>query len=211
MAGIVIGVAFLCLTGTILCLFLWKWHVNLRADQTRLQREHLLATNRLKETEQRLASLQNFEKFLRLGDQQDVERLLAKVEKATPKPMAPQKTEVATASPSQRLNNKVVTVFGVSVSAVEENRYVLKYSIKNLDENQSVRGRVEMELLTRGGQAVPVELGVTDSSFRIQRLKIVSALFSLPQFFDPKQLQAVRLTVTTSQGEMVFRESYRVN
>lgn len=210
MAGAVMGFAFLCMVGTVLCLLLWKWHVDLQTDRIRLQRENLAARSRLKEAELRLASLQNLEKFLKLGDQEDVERLL-KAGKISPKPEIKQKIEVAQASSAQRVNAKIVTISGVSVSAVEENRYVLKYSIKNLNESQSVRGKVLVELLTKGGQAVPIELGVTDSNFRIQRLKIVSALFSLPQFFDPRQLQAVRLTVTTPQGGAIFRESYRVN
>ncbi|MDQ7032107.1 MAG: hypothetical protein Q9M37_05255 [Desulfonauticus sp.] len=90
----------------------------------------------------------------------------------------------------------------------DDNFFVLRFELNNLEPTKEIKGKVEISLITRDGSCYPLNIQNKNLKFSITRFKVVQIRFKLPRYIKEKDVFGIRLTVKDKQEQVVFCETY---
>lgn len=186
----------------------WKANRSLIKERVDLQQ-------RLDEAKVRLERLENVEKILLSNDPDELQSLFGAVTVDRPPKEAREAREAdrpeAAARPGpDRIDTGKVKVENVRLKRTDRDM-TLSFQLTSLNTAKALNGRAIIELVKTDGGAVAVEANPADTGFKIQSYKEMTAAFVLPAGLSPDSLLGVRLSIKTSDGLVVFSETYALS
>ena len=82
------------------------------------------------------------------------------------------------------------------------------FNLNNLQTEETVSGRAEMQIITNGGKERHLQLNSNDLVFQIQRFKQISTSFALPASVPMDDVFGLRLVIKKPSGQVIFSETY---
>ncbi len=181
-----------------------------RANRS-LARERAELQQRLDEAKVRLERLANVEKLLMSNDPDELHTLFGALS-VDPQNKDGKDKDKDTKAPEVKAGPARVDTGKVKVENVRLKRQdkdmILSFQLTSLNAAKPLAGRAVIELLRAEGAPVPVDANPSDTGFKIQSYKEMSASFLLPGGVSAEGLLGVRLSIKTSDGVVVFSDSY---
>jgi hypothetical protein len=180
----------------------WKQNLQLRENLDGMERE-------LREARIELERLQNVDKILKSNDPEELQALFGNV-------IANPHQERPTPSPAPKINLgqvfKRVDLQQVKVDNLQARQQGSKvhvsFNLNNLQTEETVSGRAEMQIITNGGKERHLQLNSNDLVFQIQRFKQISTSFALPASVPMDEVFGLRLVIKKPSGQVIFSETY---
>ena len=182
----------------------WRANRSLVKERAELQQ-------RLDEAKVRLERLANVEKLLGSNDPDELHTLFGawsvdgqtkEAKDAKDKTPAPE----VKASPA-RVDTGKVKVENVRLKRQDKDM-LLSFQLTSLNTAKPLAGRAVIEILRADGSPVTVDASPGDTGFKIQSYKEMSASFPLPSGVTAEGLLGIRLSIKTSDGTVVFSDTY---
>lgn len=180
----------------------WKQNVLLRDTVSGMERE-------LREARIELERLQNIENILKSNDPEELQALFGNVvthptEKTVPSPPAP---KVNLTKVFRRVDLQQVKVDNLQAKYKGKKVHVT-FNLNNLQTEETVSGRAEMQIVTNSGANRALKLDRNDLVFQIQRFKQISTMFTLPSSTPKRDVFGIRLVIRNPTGQVIFSETY---
>ncbi|MBU1003454.1 MAG: hypothetical protein KKE73_13150 [Proteobacteria bacterium] len=198
---IILLVAVACLGGYFGMSY-WRQSGGLAEELANTQRE-------LREARIELERLQNIDKILKSNDPEELQALFGNViaDPGAAKPMAKPVPKVNLTSVFKRVDLQQVKVDNLQIKPSGAN-YRLTFNLNNLQTEETISGRADMELVSNEGQDWPLALNLNDMVFQIQRFKQISTTFNLPSKVILSDVFGLRLIIKDPSGKVIFSETY---
>ncbi|WP_461209820.1 hypothetical protein [Desulfocurvus sp. DL9XJH121] len=179
-------------------------------EENRVLRDDLLSMQReLREARIELERLQNIDKILKSNDPAELQALFGNVVAAPAKerPAPPPAPKINLAQVFKRVDLQQVKVDNLQAK-FEGAKVRVTFNLNNLQTDETVSGRADMELVTTSGKDRPLTLNNNDLVFQIQRFKQISTTFALPASVTRNDAFALRLVIRKPSGQVIFSETY---
>ncbi len=157
----------------------------------------------ISEMQMQLERLQNIEAILQTNDPEEIHTLFSTVsqDKQTPPTPSIDLKEIFIAK-----DLELAAVSNLQVRKADENLR-LSFELNNLADKTLV-GKTLIFLVARDASVTQAEGEENELSFEIQRFRRVNSLLYLPPDIDVDDIFAIRVTITDSEGESIFIQTY---
>ncbi len=158
-----------------------------------------------------LERLRNMERMIKAKGPEEQKNVLASVQDLDK--TEEKKPEAGSPLDLNRLfegvDEKVFEISNLALASINEGgAFRLSFDMAKQDTSKTLTGGIVLPLITSDGRFLPIEANKADLSFQVQRFKKVDAVFSLPPDVARPQAFALKLTIRTDQGGMVFSRTY---
>jgi len=184
----------------------WEENRSLHEELGSVQRE-------LREARIELERLQNIDKILKSNDPNELQALFGNVvatpakDRPAPAPTPPPPPKVNLSQVFQRVDLQQVKVDNLQAKIMGSSMRVT-FNLNNLQTEESVTGRADLELVTNTGKDADLNLNKNDLVFQIQRFKQISTTFALPASVPASDVFGIRLEIRKPTGQVIFSETY---
>jgi len=190
--------------------------------------ENALLKDQSDSSKDQLVKLASLEGILKSGDQTELKTLLgsynadAAERLECPKEEAPEPAPAAPAAADGKepecpktdlraiFERVDMTLAGVdNFKASIDNKHVrVSFDLSNVSPQTALSGDAECQILTNGGELLPLKTKREDLNFQIQRFKQVSATSALPPKVEPGDVYGVKMIIKDPDGKIIFSNVY---
>lgn len=179
-------------------------------QQNRQLRDEIASTQReLREVRIELERLQNIDKILKSNDPEELQALFGNVvaEPSPERPAPPPPPKVNLSQVFKRIDLQQVKIDNM-LAKFQSGKMYVSFNLNNLQTEETVTGRADLEIVTNTGKDRPLSLNRNDLVFQIQRFKQISTTFSLPPSIPVDDIFGLRLVIRKPSGQVIFSETY---
>lgn len=178
--------------------------------QNQVMADVLSETQReLREARIELERLQNVDKILKSNDPEELQALFGNViaEPTGNQSVSAPAPKVNLTSVFKRVDIQQVKVDNLQVKKIGS-KLRLTFNLNNLQTEETVSGRADLELVTNDGKDRSLKINHNDMVFQIQRFKQISTTFSLPSKVEMDDVFGLRLIIKDPAAKVIFSETY---
>lgn len=198
------------LLGLLLCLLAgvgsW-WGVRSQLKISSLSEQLRVEQRQLQNSRMELERLQNVDRILKSNDPEELQTLLSSVTPVVPEEKKEPEPEFDLRALFTHVDLEQVKISNLRAKEKGGN-LVCRFNLNNLRTSSGIAGKVSLDLINAKAELVPLGLPTDETDFSIQRFKTFSLSISLPKDLPFDSIFGLRLSITNSSGQILFRETY---
>lgn len=157
----------------------------------------------------RLDRLENIEKVIAFRDPEQLEKLLTG--QITDPYLDDSSPRVDLQHFYHSVHSERFSISNLKIDAARKHALHLRFDLKNLQENEALRGKADVVLLTNKARSIQHSLSENNQLFQIRHYKTFNASIPLPDGVFSNDIFALRITISGPRGKILFGKAVRLD